>query len=434
MAWNIKESIHILTLVINRGQDIPRLRSKIKLLAAILGLRRLSVVQLAVAASEGGRLLLNMFGGGKVRISIVAFSAGKMQSGLELVFAGKRGCFQQNDKQPACPANFKLAEIKPISGLKMVLDEVKIKGGDQGRPLHLYGLKRCRLSWEELQKRSAGIKNQLFAGTEESYMENLRAKHAEVVKLLQEKSIHNLELDRVNSELLQLNQELEFLANERTIAEMALKIADKVRNPASVIGGLAGLLKRKLPELPDREAQKLNAILEQAHNLEDIVKNFEELADRQNHYFKEEDLREIVKEAITSCKINKHQGIKIDLQVPDESLTVKGNRAILKIALLHILRNSCEASAIGSKVTVKISRQEGRPVVMVADQGPGIPLEIMNKLLGTRALNKKRGRGMGLLIVKQIMTEHQGTIEVTNSEGGGVVATLTFPIRWQESM
>ena len=430
MAWKIKESSHILTLVINRGRDIPRLRSKIKLLAAALGFRRLSVVQLAVAASEGSRLLLNMFGGGKVRISIVAF-AGK-GSGLELVFAGKRGCFQTAEPPISCPK--KITDIRPIPGLKKVLDAIIIKGGDHGQPLHLHGLKRCRLSWEELQKKSSGIRNQLFADTEESYLENLRAKHAEVVKLLREKSERNLELDRINTDLLQLNQELEALANERTIAEMALKIADQVRNPASVIGGLAALLQKKLPDLAEKEARKLHAIIEQARKLEDIVKNFEELADRQNRHFIEEDPGEIIKEAVSSCNAVKHKGIKIDLHLPAESLTVRANRAILKIALLHILRNSCEASANGSTIEVELTRREGRPLIRISDRGTGIPPDIMSKISGARPLEKKHGKGVGLLIVKQIMDEHQGVIELNNRPGGGVEVNLVFPVRWQERM
>ncbi len=434
MAWKIKESSHILTLVVNRGQDIPRLRSKIKLLATTLGFRRLSVVQLAVAASEGGRLLLNMFGGGKVRISIVNFAETGLGSGLELVFAGKMGCFKTIQNQTFCLSDFNINEVKPIPGLKKVLDAIIIKGGDHGQPLHLYGLKRCRLSWDDLQKKSSGIRNQLFADTEESYLENLRAKHAEVIKLLQEKSERNLELDRINDDLLKLNQELESLANERTIAEMALKIADQVRNPASVIGGLAGLLARKLPELGGREKEKLNAIIDQAHKLEDIVKNFEELADRENRYFVEEDLAEIIKEVINSCSVIKQKAIKIDLQLPAESLTVKANRSIIKIALLHILRNSCEASNPGSKIEVELTRHKGQPIIRVADRGRNIPEKIMDKLFTSQALKQKYAKGLSLVIVKQIMAEHQGDIEIKNREGGGVEATLTFPVRWQESM
>jgi signal transduction histidine kinase len=434
MAWKIKESSHILTLVVNRGKDIPRLRSKIKLLATTLGFRRLAIVQLAVAASEGGRLLLNMFGGGKVRISIVAFAGAGSSSGLELVFAGKRGCFKTIKNQTFCSSDFNINEVKPIPGLKKVLDAIIIKGGDHGQPLHLYGLKKCRLTWEELQKKSSGIRNQLFADTEESYLENLRAKHAEVVKLLQEKSERNLELDRINNDLFKLNQELESLANERTIAEMALKIADQVRNPASVIGGLARLLSRKLPELGERESKKLNAIIEQAQNLEAIVKNFEELADRENRYFVEENLGEIIREAINSCNAIKQKGIKIDLQLPAESLTVKANRSIIKIALLHILRNSCEAADRGSKIVVELTRKEGKPIIRVADRGRQIPDKIMKKLFESQHLKKKYAKGLSLVIVKQIMAEHQGEIGIKNRKGGGVEVTLTFPVRWQESM
>ena len=238
----------------------------------------------------------------------------------------------------------------------------------------------------------------------------------------------------MNTDLLQLNQELEALANERTIGEMALKIADQVRNPASVIGGLIRLLRKKLPELGSREAEKIDAIEDQAAKLEEIVASFESLADKQSLYFIEENLVEVVQEAVNSCNTLQHKGVGTKLLLADSPIIIKANRPILKIALLHVLRNSADVSLPGSEVEVRADLMDGQPMVSVADRGEGFPSEIRKKLFFGPVESRKKGTGLGLLIVKQIMEEHQATISIEDREGGGTVVFLKFPIRWQERM
>ena len=436
MDWKIDETVHILTLVVNRDRDIPLVRTKAKLLAREMGFERLAIIQLATAASEAARLLLRMFGGGKVRLSAVSFESRMDMCGQELVFVGRRPCSGLDGMNDfvGCPADLNDLKISPIKGLRKVLDEVTIRG-DKDSSIHIRCLKRKgACDWHELQSGASEIKNQLFRDTEESYVENLRAKHEEVRKLLQDKSEKNIQLDRVNTDLLQLNQELEALANERTIGEMALKVADQVRNPASVIGGLARLLRKKIPELSSGQAEKIDAIEAQAAKLEEIVASFESLADRQNLYFIEEDLVEIVREAVNSCSTLRLKGVETKLFLPDRSITIRANRPILKIAILHVLRNSADVSAPGSEVEVGATMLDGRPMISVADRGEGFPSGIRKKLFFGPVESRKKGTGLGLLIVKQIMEEHQATVSIDDREGGGTIVSLKFPVRWQERM
>ncbi len=436
MAWKISESAHILTLVIKRDRDIPLVRTKTKLLAREMGFERLAIIQLATSASEVARFLLRMFGCGLVRLSAVNFE-GRMDScGLEMIFVGQKPCtgMDRLNNSVGRPANLNDMKITPINGLRKVLDEVTIKG-EKDSSIRLDCLKyRGACDWQELQARASEIKDQLFRDTEESYVENLRAKHEEIRRLLKDKSAKNIELDRVNTDLLHLNQELEALANERTIGEMALKIADQVRNPASVIGGLTRLLRKKLPELGSREAKKIDAIEDQATKLEEIVASFESLADKQSLYFIEEDLVDIVQEAIHSCSALKYKGVGTKFLLADSPITIKANRPILKIALLHILRNSADVSHAGSEVEIRVALMDGQPIVSVADRGEGVPAEIRKKLFFGPVESRKKGTGLGLLIVKQIMEEHQATISIEDREGGGTIVFLKFPIRWQERM
>ncbi len=155
----------------------------------------------------------------------------------------------------------------------------------------------ARLAWNSRTLgRVREIRKELFSDTEESFLENLRAKHDEVLLSLRGKTEQNRILDQVNNELLQLGNELEELARERTIVEMSLKIADQVRNPATVIGGLARQLVKK-NTLPEKIKLKVSQIMEQADKVEQIVSQFHHMADERRNLFTQEDLVQLVRKA-----------------------------------------------------------------------------------------------------------------------------------------
>lgn len=256
--------------------------------------------------------------------------------------------------------------------------------------------------------------------------------HDQVLHLLKEKTARNLELDRANSELLQLTQDLEALAQERTIAEMALQIADQIRNPTTAIGGLTRSLIKKMPE-DIKQTRKLQAIFHEVQILEDRVNNFEKLAQEQKKLFVREDLRKIVAEVFNTWS---SELIKKDIQLitkkPANKVNVTANRRTLKVALLHVLRNAVEASTESGEINIAIFTKDGNPTISITDHGKGIPKKIKNKLFEKTVPTKTKGLGMGLMLVKQIMREHQGEIEIESAPKKGTTVTMHFPLLWEE--
>ena len=430
---NLTNQIHILTLVIKRQRDIPLVRSKAKLLATISGFPKIKTVQVALMASEIARFLLNRAKGGRVTFYIVcAINQDSYQaksSGLMMHFLGKGRCSFSSDETSRGKRDFN----SMISAMKNLTDKLEVKecGEHHGFELKLTilgGQKSC----EDLIEQHDEIKRQLFKDIQESYLENLRAKHEEVLSLLKTLSIKNQELDKVNAELLELSKDMESLVHERTVVEFALRIADKVRNPATVIGGLARILLKKLPEdFPEQD--KIEAIYLEAQKLEGIVKDFEGLAKEQERFFTEITLQELVSEILDAWRPNlEKKNITLRIRFEETPIKIKGNPQTLKVAILHILKNAVDASPKGAEIEVVVERRNGKPVIEIRDRGPGISSQIKAKLFKELVTTKPSGTGVGLIMVHHIMKEHQGEVEIESSPGQGTVVSLVFPERWKE--
>jgi signal transduction histidine kinase len=418
-------SSHILTLVIQKDTDIVRVRSKVKLLVRAVGGPVERVIGIAVGASETSRLLLQRYGGGKVRISLfpVEIPGDGPQCGVELIFHSNAGCIQGT----SCPLDREaLLEEHPFPGLKRVFGEVRVEGGTHGRNVTV----RCQsrslgTEWENIHGYLGNIRRDLFADTEESYLENLRAKHDEVTRLLREKTEQNRLLDQSNNELLQLGNDLEELARQRAIIEMSLRIADQVRNPATVIGGMARRLLEK-GDLPRKTAKKIALIRAEADKVERIVRQFTAMAAQHRTVFSREDIVELLGEALHSCPTLHRKHISVQLITPDNPVQVHANRQLLKIALVHVLRFLVRGSPRVEALEIEV-REDNGPVVAFSfsrRQGPEAEYAPGN----TTGKEKKEGLGL----VRQILEEHQAELDVAVDSGRKEVVILRFPVVFRE--
>lgn len=412
---------HVLTLVIQKEADIPRIRSKVKLLIRAIGAPVLQVTGLAVGASETARMLLLQYGGGKVRISLFPHEAAQVECGVELLFHGNSSCLTGD----GCPLDTQALLIQPpFPGLNTVFDTVRVQGGVQGQNITVI----CRslhgdVSWSQIHGRLAAIRRELFTDTEESYMENLRAKHDEVVRLLHEKTEKNRLLDQSNNELLQLSNDLEELARERTIIEMSLRIADQVRNPATVIGGMARRLLAK-GELAEREQQKISLIAAEADKIEDLVKQFNTMAAERKTLFAREDLAALVEDALGACPTLQRKSIRVKFDHPDKPVEIHANRQVLKIALVHVLRYLTRKVAEGEHLSVAVINDQ-EPQIIFSMQGAAEDSNELDSMLTQTEMETESQAG--LVLVRQILFEHQAELEVTSGSDHSLGVTMNFP-------
>ncbi|WP_436038970.1 phosphate regulon sensor histidine kinase PhoR [Rhizobium sp. LjRoot98] len=126
-------------------------------------------------------------------------------------------------------------------------------------------------------------------------------------------------------------------------------------------------------------------------------------------------------------------GVEISLIVPDEPVTVQGDRDELTEVFENLIENACKYGQEGKKVEVTLSGGGDAPAeVSVRDHGPGIPAEHVPRIterfyrVNVEASRSKKGTGLGLAIVKHILTRHRARLLVQSEVGKGTVFTVRF--------
>jgi len=230
--------------------------------------------------------------------------------------------------------------------------------------------------------------------------------------------------------LERFNQELETLVAERTMNLLAMTLADRVRNPSSVIGATANRILRK-EEFSDKTREHLILISDEAMKLDKTVKDFQELLTNRQTLFHYEDVCSIVRDVIPVIEQEAmRKQITLTVNLPDRQMKINTERNLLKMAIFTLLKNAVELTPDEGQVTISVSGDDTAIRVIIADNGYGMPQEEIDAVCDPHTSLKACRFGMGLPLIKQIMVEHMGEILVSSEIGKGAIVTLVFPVRW----
>jgi signal transduction histidine kinase len=121
----------------------------------------------------------------------------------------------------------------------------------------------------------------------------------------------------------------------------------------------------------------------------------------------------------------------IELHVADDPVWVQGDPDRLQQVLANLLENACKNSPAMDPITIEVQRRDGMAEVVVADQGPGIADEslerIFDKFVRGRG-DSVSGTGLGLYISRQIINAHDGRIWAESDPGHGATFRFVLPL------
>ncbi|MFT3823432.1 MAG: HAMP domain-containing sensor histidine kinase [Chitinophagaceae bacterium] len=123
------------------------------------------------------------------------------------------------------------------------------------------------------------------------------------------------------------------------------------------------------------------------------------------------------------------KGIEIEIILKDPDLSMDADTNLVEQVLINLLVNAMEAVKERQEPRIVLSgylASNRKTIIKIADNGSGMPEELLDKIFVPFFSTKKSGSGIGLSLCKQIMLLHRGTIQVQSVEGEGTAFMLVF--------
>lgn len=213
------------------------------------------------------------------------------------------------------------------------------------------------------------------------------------------------------------------------VGEMASSIAHGLRNPLTAIRSCAELVLDD--DLPRSARGPVTDIIEQSERLESWIRSFltQALGDPVPASGSS-DVDEVIRKSLGNFQAQlTNRNIVVDFV--DEGLCppIAAQPTELEQILNSILSNSIEAMSGGGRIDVsRALRPDGQVCIVIRDNGPGIPGEIVRRLFNPFASGKPAGLGVGLVLARRIVERLGGSLELRNRKTTGVEVRCTIPL------
>lgn len=205
--------------------------------------------------------------------------------------------------------------------------------------------------------------------------------------------------------------------------QLAMSIAHEIRNPLTTVKGMLQLANK------DSQLLHYDLIMSEVERMNLIVSEFLILGKPQAAHYRVEQCSTILQEVLSIFAIQvEMNNISLNTQFHYDAKIVC-DRNQIKQVFLNILRNSMEALPFGGSITVALAVENGYQTITFTDNGEGMNQEVLEKLGEPFHTTRGDGNGLGIMIVKKIISAHRGRVAIASEEGVGTVVTIYLPIK-----
>lgn len=242
-------------------------------------------------------------------------------------------------------------------------------------------------------------------------------------------------LDSAKKELQQLHfEQLERADRLASMGEMAAGIAHEIKNPLTGIAAAITIIRDDL-ETSDPRSEILGEVLDQVKRLDKTVNDllfFGKPSPPEPCYA---DLNQLLQKTIKFASQHRSSGgelIKKEMELYPNLPPVYVDPKQIQQVFLNLILNAFQAMTGGGTLIVgtNVAEHDGSlwAVVTIADSGPGIPLQIIERIFTPFFTTKAQGTGLGLAICHKLITQHGGVIRVSSENGNGTLFIIELPV------
>ena len=254
--------------------------------------------------------------------------------------------------------------------------------------------------------------------------------------------IQNLKL--INEELRDSQSKLLQSAKLSAIEQLATGIAHEIHNPLTIISGKAQvLLLQKDQKLYDPKVEEvLKTIVQQTRRAADITKKLLMFSQTSALAHEKIRLEAILEDTLSLIAYRTSlEGIEIQRLTAEDLPDFFGNVQELREVFFNLVFNAIQAVEAPARIPGAVTKEGGRIqvgitfertekvfVIQVADSGPGIPTENIDKVFNPFFTTRPEGMGLGLFVTQQIVHRYGGSIRVESQTGEGTIFVIELPV------
>jgi signal transduction histidine kinase len=209
-----------------------------------------------------------------------------------------------------------------------------------------------------------------------------------------------------------------------SIGQVATTIVHDLKNPLITILGFAKRIREGKEDI-DIAAE---TIIDSAQNMQKIVHDVLDFSKPIQLNLREEDIRNVAKQAIDSCRrVAEERDITLSIDMPDYPVNILMDSFQIMRALINTINNAVEASSTGQHVAVTISAGKKHLEISVKDYGSGMDKTTLENIFVPFYTKKAGGTGLGMPIAKKIIEGHKGIIRIDSHQWKGTEVNVALP-------
>ena len=206
-------------------------------------------------------------------------------------------------------------------------------------------------------------------------------------------------------------------------------LTHEIMNTVSPIASLSDALSKSMDENGHSELDikaGLETISDSSKNLIDFVQTYRQLSGVAKPVRKALDLRELMDSVIgLNSELAASQGATCKYRPEEDDLMIYADEGQISQILINLIKNALQAGAKNIDITARMGKDD-EVIVQVANDGEPIPVSAQEQIFIPFYTTKKEGSGIGLSISRQIMRNHNGSIELIRSDAQQTIFELRF--------
>ena len=218
--------------------------------------------------------------------------------------------------------------------------------------------------------------------------------------------------------------------------EVARRLAHEIKNPLTPIQLSAERIRRKyLDTLADEDRETLDrstrTIVQQVETMKTMVNAFSDYARPAPLDRKPTDVNQLVVDTV-DLFLQAEDKVVITTRLEKGSEAVVLDPNAFRQVLNNVIINAQDAFPDRTGeiiISTQINAQTNSFQIMVSDNGPGFPVETLERIFEPYVTSKAKGTGLGLAICRRIIEEHGGVIRAVNAPEGGATVIISLPLR-----